>query len=75
MEDPTMENRAVLLTKYITLAGFMAVLSSCAVITRSFEGSTETFQNTSDASTDFTSSIGDSRQVALMASRSGPVDL
>jgi len=38
------------------VAGFMMLLSSCAVTTRSTEGSSETFQNTTDASTEFTSS-------------------
>lgn len=42
--------------RLITVAGFMALLSSCAVFTKATEGSSETFQNTSDASTEFTSS-------------------
>jgi hypothetical protein len=35
---------------------FMFMLSACAVTTRSTEGTSETIQNTTDASTDFTSS-------------------
>lgn len=42
--------------RLIAVVGFMALLSSCAVTTRSTEGTSETFQNTSDASTEFTSS-------------------
>lgn len=42
--------------RLIIFAGIMALLSSCAVVTRSTEGSTETFENTSDASTELTSS-------------------
>lgn len=42
--------------RLLTLLGFITALSSCAVVTRSFEGSTETFHNTSEVSTDFTSS-------------------
>jgi hypothetical protein len=34
----------------------MVLLSSCAVFTRATEGTTETLENTSEASTDFTSS-------------------
>ncbi len=40
----------------LPLAGFMMILSSCAVLTESTEGTTETLENTTDASTDFTSS-------------------
>ncbi len=42
--------------KFITVVGSVVMLSSCAPTTRSFQGTTETFANTSDASTDFTSS-------------------
>ncbi len=42
--------------KITILMGCLTLISSCAVFTDSMEGSTETFQNTSDASTDFTSS-------------------
>jgi hypothetical protein len=42
--------------RFIAIAGLMALVSSCAVTTRSTEGSSETFQNTSEASTEFTSS-------------------
>ena len=34
----------------------MALVSSCAVLTKSTEGTSETLQNTSEVSTDFTSS-------------------
>jgi len=42
--------------RLIAVIGFMALVSSCAVTTRSTEGTSETFQNTSDASTEMTSS-------------------
>lgn len=42
--------------RLIAVLGFTALLSSCAVTTRSTEGTSETFQNTSEASTDMTSS-------------------
>ena len=42
--------------KLITIVGFMVMLSSCATTTRSTEATTETLENTSEASTDFTSS-------------------
>ena len=45
-----------LLIRLIVVGSFMALLSSCAVTTKSTEGSSETFQNTSEASTKFTSS-------------------
>ena len=51
-----MINKTSIVIKTIAIVGSMALLSSCAVITKSTEGSTETFQNTSDVSTDFTSS-------------------
>lgn len=44
------------LMKVMTVVAFMVMLSSCAVTTRSTEGTTETLANTSEASTDFTSS-------------------
>lgn len=42
--------------RFILFGGLMVVLSSCAVTTKSTEGSSETLQNTSEASTKFTSS-------------------
>lgn len=42
--------------RLIGVAGMLLLVSSCAVTTRSTEGSSETFQNTSEASTQFTSS-------------------
>jgi len=42
--------------RLIIIAGISVLMSSCAVTTRSTEGTTETFHNTSDASTEFTSS-------------------
>jgi hypothetical protein len=42
--------------RLITVVGCMALLSSCAVFTRSTEGTSETLHNTTDVSTDFTSS-------------------
>jgi hypothetical protein len=56
MEELTMKTITSYSIKVLTILGFIASLSACAVITRSFEGSTETFQNTSEVSTDFTSS-------------------
>ncbi len=56
LEDEAMSNLLLLSTKITVLAGFLLFISSCAVTERSLEGSTETFENTSDASTDFTSS-------------------
>ena len=44
-----MTRKAYLLIKIVSAAGLVAFLSSC-------EGTTETFQNTSNASTEFTSS-------------------
>ncbi len=46
--------------RLMTVVGCMILLSSCAVLTRSTEGTSETLQNTSDASTDFTSSTSPS---------------
>ncbi len=46
--------------KLMTIVGFMVMLSSCAITTRSTEGTTETLENTSEASTDFTSSTSPS---------------
>ncbi len=40
----------------LLFGSLMVLLSSCAVVTKSMEGSSETFQNTSEASTKFTSS-------------------
>lgn len=42
--------------RLMLIGSLMVILSACAVTTRSTEGTSETFQNTSDASTDFTSS-------------------
>jgi hypothetical protein len=44
------------LVKLIAIVGFTVMLSACAVTTRSTEATTETIENTSEASTDFTSS-------------------
>lgn len=43
-------------TKLIVIASFMGLLSACAVTTRSTEGTSETLENTTDASSEFTSS-------------------
>jgi len=51
-----MFERALYVVSLLVAAGSMIVLSACAVTTRSLEGSTETFQNTTDASSEFTSS-------------------
>ncbi len=51
-----MKSKAILLIKITIVSGLMALMSSCAVTTRSFEGSTETLDNTTDTSTDATSS-------------------
>lgn len=40
--------------RLLILAGISALMSSCAVVTKSTEASSETFENTSDASTDMT---------------------
>jgi hypothetical protein len=42
--------------RLIVVGSFMALVSSCAVTTDSTQGTSETLQNTSDASTKFTSS-------------------
>jgi hypothetical protein len=42
--------------RLMLFGGLMALLAACAVTTRSTEGTSETFQNTTDASSDFTSS-------------------
>jgi hypothetical protein len=42
--------------KLIIVGGLMGLLSACAVTTRSTEGTSETLENTTDASSDFTSS-------------------
>lgn len=42
--------------RLMTIVAFMIMLSSCAVTTNFTEGTSETLENTSDASTDFTSS-------------------
>ena len=42
--------------RLILFGSLMGMISACAVTTKSSEGSTETFQNTTDASSDFTSS-------------------
>jgi hypothetical protein len=51
-----MFDRAIYLSSLFVAASFMVILFSCAVVTRSTEGSTETFQNTTDATSDLTSS-------------------
>lgn len=51
-----MSGKLSAVTKLLLIGGFMGTLTACAVTTRSTEGSTETFQNTTDASSDFTSS-------------------
>ena len=51
-----MKQKAIVLLKILAIGGSLALLSSCAVTTRSFEGSTETLDNTTDTSTDATSS-------------------
>lgn len=40
--------------KFMLIGSLMALLSACAVTTRSTEGTSETFHNTSDATTDVT---------------------
>jgi hypothetical protein len=42
--------------KLIIICSFLGLVSACAVTTRSTEGTSETFENTTDASSDFTSS-------------------
>lgn len=42
--------------KFMLVGSLMVVLSACAVTTRSTEGTSETFHNTSDASTELTMS-------------------
>lgn len=42
--------------RLMLVGGLTVLLTSCAVTTRSTEGTSETFQNTTDASSDFTSS-------------------
>lgn len=51
-----MKNKAYSALKLIPVVGLMLITTSCAVTTRSFQGTSETLENTSDASTDFTSS-------------------
>ncbi len=51
-----MMSKAYLAIKLLSLTALMLITTSCAVTTRSFEGTSETLDNTSDASTDFTSS-------------------
>lgn len=51
-----MKNKATQLIGIMATVGFAALLSSCAVTTRSFEGTSETAVNTADASSEFTSS-------------------
>jgi hypothetical protein len=46
-------------TVAMVVGGFMALLTSCAVTTRSTEGTSETFQNTTDATTDATGTSSD----------------
>ena len=64
-------------TLKLTLIGAcLSLLSACAVTTKATDGTSETLQNTSDASTDFTSSTsprkenreGEARQVQQFAS-------
>lgn len=43
-------------TRLLLIGSFIAIVSGCAVTTRSTEGTSETLQNTTDASSDFTSS-------------------
>lgn len=40
--------------RLVILAGITALISSCAVFTKSTEGTSETFENSSEASTDMT---------------------
>lgn len=42
--------------KLMLIGSLMVTLSACAITTRSTEGTSETFHNTSDASSEFTSS-------------------
>ena len=53
-----MTSKALLGIITVTMGGSL-VLSSCAVVTKSTEASSETFQNTTDVSTDFTSSTSE----------------
>lgn len=53
-----MRGKALAAIMTLTVGGSL-VLSSCAVVTKSTEASTETFQNTTDVSTDFTSSTSE----------------
>lgn len=43
-------------TRLLLIGSFIGIVSGCAVTTRSTEGTSETLQNTTDASSDFTSS-------------------
>jgi len=43
-------------TRLVLIGCFLGIVSGCAVTTRSTEGTSETLQNTTDASSDFTSS-------------------
>jgi hypothetical protein len=62
--------------KFALIGSFLGLLSACAVTTGATDGTSETLQNTSDASTDFTSSTsphkeakeGGARQVQQFAS-------
>lgn len=51
-----MRERILTGVRVALIGGVMAVLASCAVTTRSTEGTSETLQNTTDATSDFTSS-------------------
>ncbi|MEZ4599497.1 MAG: DUF3015 family protein [Syntrophotaleaceae bacterium] len=51
-----MKKNGSLLLLAILMAGLLLLLTSCAVTTESTEGTTDTLENTSDATTDFTSS-------------------
>jgi hypothetical protein len=51
-----MFDKAIYVSSFLVAAGFMVLLSSCAVTTRSTEGTSETFQNTTDATSELTSS-------------------
>ncbi|GFO58657.1 hypothetical protein GMST_09820 [Geomonas silvestris] len=43
-------------TRLLLVGSFLGIVSGCAVTTKSTEGTSETLQNTTDASSDFTSS-------------------
>lgn len=45
-----------LIKRYVVIISALSILASCAVTTRSTEGTSETFINTSEASSKFTSS-------------------